>query len=51
MNAKAKDTDWIIGFDTAHYGDSMERWPDEHSVLMECRRLIDQLKNLTVNSN
>lgn len=47
----AKDSDWIIGFDTAHYMDSMDNWPDEESVLRECRRLIDQLENLKVNSN
>lgn len=47
----AEDTDWILGFDTAHYGDSMVRWPDERSVLQEANRLVQQLESLTVNSN
>ena len=34
-----KDTDWIVGFDTAHYNDSLENWPDRESVLKETQRL------------
>jgi hypothetical protein len=48
---EVSETDWIIGFDTAHYGDSMDRWPTEESVLRECKRLADQIENITVNSN
>ena len=34
---------WIIGFDTCHFGDSMEKWPDEASVLAEAERLKQQM--------
>lgn len=34
---------WIIGFDTAHYGDNHSKWPDAESVMAECGRLISQL--------
>ena len=40
------ETDWIIGFDTAHYGDSLQRWPDEESVLSEANRLKEQCERL-----
>lgn len=39
-----KETDWIIGFDTAHYGDDMDKWPNEESVLAEARRLGQQIE-------
>ena len=39
-------TDWIIGFDTAHYGDDREKWPDEQSVLREAARLAGQIESL-----
>ena len=42
-----KDTDWVIGFDTAHWGDSLDRWPNEASVLAEARRLADQIEAST----
>lgn len=45
-SVETMETDWIIGFDTAHYGDSLDRWPDENSVLAECQRLIEQLNKL-----
>lgn len=34
---------WIIGFDTAHWGDSRTNWPDEETVLKEAERLMAQL--------
>lgn len=33
---------WIIGFDTVHYGDTLERWPKE-AVQAEADRLMAQL--------
>ena len=35
--------EWVIGFDTCHSGDTMSKWPDEESVLLEAQRLADQL--------
>lgn len=37
------DNDWVVGFDTAHYGDTIEQWPDETSVLKEAERLAEQI--------
>lgn len=34
---------WIIGFDTAHTNDTLEKWPDEQSVMEETLKLKDQL--------
>ena len=46
---------WVIGFDTAHYSDNMERWPKEE-VKIETEYLKSQLvkmlktdKNIFVN--
>lgn len=39
-----KETDWVIGFDTAHLGDTLERWPTEASVLAEAKRLAGQIE-------
>lgn len=39
-----KDSDWVVGFDTAHYMDTLERWPDEESVLREAERLAEQIE-------
>lgn len=36
---------WIIGFDTAHAWDTLERWPKE-AVQAEAERLKEQLLNL-----
>jgi len=36
---------WVVGFDTAHYGDSLSSWP-KVEVAKETRRLAKQLKNL-----
>jgi hypothetical protein len=33
---------WVIGFDTAHYGDSLENWP-QRAVVNETERLLAQL--------
>lgn len=35
---------WLVGFDTAHYDDSLARWPKE-AVQAETDRLMEQLKN------
>lgn len=40
------DSAWIIGFDTAHLGDTLERWPDEASVLAEAQSLANQIESL-----
>jgi hypothetical protein len=37
-------TDWIVGFDTAHLGDGLDRWPNEASVMHEANHLKDQLE-------
>lgn len=37
---------WIVGFDTLHYGDTPERWPNEESVMKEAERLKQQLLTL-----
>lgn len=34
--------EWVIGFDTAHYMDSLERWPKE-AVQAEADRLLEQV--------
>lgn len=34
---------WVVGFDTAHYGDSMEKWPQE-AVYEEAENLAKQLE-------
>lgn len=36
---------WIVGFDTAHYDDSLTRWPKEE-VQKETERLKIQLESL-----
>lgn len=33
---------WVIGFDTAHFGDTLEKWPRE-KVLEETERLLKQI--------
>lgn len=35
---------WLIGFDTGHYGDTLENWSKEE-VEKETERLLDQLTN------
>jgi hypothetical protein len=37
--------DWIIGFDTAHYSDTMVKWPKE-KVEAELESLVKQLEAL-----
>ena len=37
---------WVFGFDTAHYNDSMERWPKE-AVEMETENLKSQFVELS----
>lgn len=36
--------DYVIGFDTRHYGDSLSRWPSEESIMVEVNNLIDQCR-------
>jgi hypothetical protein len=36
---------WVVGFDTAHYKDTSEKWPKD-SVLAETYRLKEQLLKL-----
>lgn len=36
---------WVVGFDTAHYGDTLERWP-ELMVRLEAERLKRQLEEI-----
>ena len=40
---------WIIGFDTQHSHDNLERWPDELSVMKECDSLLFQVEKATFN--
>lgn len=40
---------WVIGFDTAHIGDDLEKWPDKQSVLKETAELKDQLEQVAQN--
>jgi len=35
---------WCVGFDTAHYGDSLVRWPKE-DVQEEANNLLSQLQS------
>lgn len=35
---------WVVGFDTAHYGDNLQTWPKE-AVQAEADRLLVQLTN------
>ena len=36
---------WVVGFDTAHFSDTIEKWPME-AVLAETQKLFDQLNTL-----
>lgn len=36
---------WVVGFNTAHYGDTIEKWPKER-VEAETRRLVEQLETM-----
>jgi hypothetical protein len=36
---------WIFGFDTAHYGDSLENWSEE-AVKAETQRLVEQFEKM-----
>ncbi len=46
--AKRDDLDgmWVVGFDTAHYGDTLDRWPNEESVRREAENLKEQLEQI-----
>ena len=36
---------WVVGFDTAHYNDNLEKWP-KHRVEEETERLAEQLRGV-----
>lgn len=36
---------YLLGFDTAHYGDNLENWSKEH-VIEETKKLVKQLNNI-----
>lgn len=36
---------WVVGFDTAHYRDTIDNWPKE-AVQAETERLLSQLQNI-----
>lgn len=36
---------WMLGFDTRHSMDSLQRWPDEASILAEAERLKKQIED------
>jgi hypothetical protein len=36
---------WVFGFDTAHFGDTIEKWPKE-AVEAETKRLFSQLLDI-----
>lgn len=40
---------WVIGFDTCHFDDSLERWPKE-AVIKETHHLKHQLEELCTTS-
>jgi hypothetical protein len=35
---------WVVGFDTAHYMDTLQRWPEE-AVRDEANSLLEQIAN------
>lgn len=37
---------WVIGFDTAHYDDDLNKWPNAKLVMEEAEILKDQLATL-----
>ena len=39
-----EDENWVVGFDTAHFADTLENWPEER-VEEETIRLKEQLEN------
>ena len=39
---EAKSGAWVVGFDTAHYGDTLAKWPKE-KVQKEADNLLAQL--------
>lgn len=40
-----KNGDWKVGFDTAHFGDTIENWPEE-AVIKHTEELRDQFIEL-----
>jgi hypothetical protein len=40
-----KDGNWKVGFDTAHFADTIEKWPEE-AVIKHTEELRDQLIEL-----
>ena len=43
------DDGWVIGFDTAHYWDTLENW-SENAVMLSAEKLKEQLEYF-INSN
>lgn len=41
---ESEHKDWVVGFDTAHYGDSLAEWPKD-AVEAETERLKKQLED------
>lgn len=37
---------WVVGFDTAHFMDSLKDWPNRRSVMKEANRLKRQLEKI-----
>lgn len=44
---KLNDDDWIVGFDTNHFGDSMRNWPKKMVIehTMELKNYYSKLEN------
>lgn len=40
---------WVVGFDTCHYDDTIEKWPDADTVMKEAESLKQQLEDLKLN--
>ena len=45
----SKDS-WVVGFDTAHAWDTLERWPKE-AVIAKTKKLFKQLSKFQINSS
>lgn len=42
---KGDEGSWCVGFDTCHYGDSLQKWPKE-MVEQETEQLKEQLESI-----
>lgn len=43
---ECNDNDWIIGFDTAHLYDNLEKWPNEQSILDHLKPIVEEINSL-----